>query len=61
MKKNEQTIWVYTDWESSGDPQLMGILTAQRIRGKEIFSFEYNESRMTTNQEVIFLDPNLGF
>lgn len=61
MKKNEQTIWVYTDWESSGDPQLMGILTAQRIRGKEIFSFEYNESWMTTNQEVIFLDPNLGF
>lgn len=61
MKKNEQTIWVYTDWESSGDPQLMGILTAQRIRGKEIFSFEYNEPWMTTNQEVIFLDPNLGF
>ena len=61
MKKNEQTMWVYTDWESSGDPQLMGILTAQRIRGKEIFSFEYNESWMTTNQEVIFLDPNLGF
>ena len=61
MKKNEKTIWVYTDWESSGYPQLMGILTAQRIRGKEIFSFEYNESWMTTNQEVIFLDPNLGF
>lgn len=61
MKKNEQTIWVYTDWESSGDPQLMGILRAQRIRGKEIFSFEYNESWMTTNHEVIFLDPNLGF
>ena len=61
MKKNEQTIWVYTDWEPSGNPQLMGILTAQRIRGKEIFSFEYNESWMTTNQEVIFLDPNLGF
>lgn len=61
MKKNEQTIWVYTDWEPSGNPQLMGILTAQRIRGKEIFSFEYNELWMTTNQEVIFLDPNLGF
>ena len=61
MKKNEQTIWAYTDWEPSGNPQLMGILTAQRIRGKEIFSFEYNESWMTTNQEVIFLDPNLGF
>lgn len=61
MKKNEQTIWVYTDWEPLVNPQLMGILTAQRIRGKEIFSFEYNESWMTTNQELIFLDPNLGF
>ncbi len=60
MEKNEQSIWVYTDWEPSGNPQLMGILTAQRIRGKEIFSFQYNESWMTTNNEVIFLDPNLG-
>lgn len=61
MKKNENMIWVYADWESTGDAQHMGILTAQRVRGKEIFSFEYNESWMTANHEVIFLDPNLGF
>jgi len=34
------------DWESNGDDQLMGILTAQHVRGKEIFAFEYNESWM---------------
>ncbi|MBU3715209.1 MAG: HipA domain-containing protein [Ferruginibacter sp.] len=39
----------------------MGILTAQRVRGKEIFSFEYNEAWMNANHEVLFLDPNLGF
>ena len=61
MKQNEKKIWVYADWESNGDDQFMGILTAQHIRGKEIFAFEYNESWMTANHEVIFLDPNLGF
>lgn len=39
----------------------MGILTAHRVRGKEIFAFEYNESWMNVNHEAIFLDPNLGF
>jgi serine/threonine-protein kinase HipA len=57
----ETTIWVYADWESMGGAALMGKLTAQRIRGKEIFSFEYNESWMNAHHEVLFLDPNLGF
>jgi serine/threonine-protein kinase HipA len=53
MKQNEKKIWVYADWESNGDDQFMGILTAQHIRGKEIFAFEYNESWMTANHEVV--------
>jgi len=61
MKKNETTIWVYADWASNGGAQHMGILTTQRVRGKEIFSFEYNEAWMNANHEVLFLDPNLGF
>ena len=61
MKKNETTIWVYADWATMGGAQHMGILTAQRVRGKEIFSFEYNERWMHTNPEVLLLDPNLGF
>ena len=40
MKKNETKIWVYADWQSLGGVQHMGILTPQRVRGKEIFSFE---------------------
>ncbi len=44
MKKNELKIGVYADWQSLGGAQQMGILTVQRVRGKEIFSFEYNDS-----------------
>lgn len=61
MKQNEIKIWVYAHWESLEDAQLMGVLTAQRVRGKEIFSFEYNGSWMSANYQVLFLDPHLGF
>ncbi|MCX8478536.1 MAG: HipA domain-containing protein [Chitinophagales bacterium] len=61
MNKNEKVIWVYTDWETASEAQLMGVLKVQRVRGKEIFSFEYDEAWMTINHEVLFLDPHLGF
>jgi serine/threonine-protein kinase HipA len=61
VKKNEKYIWVYSDWELNGCPECMGILTAHRVRGKEIFAFEYNESWMNANHEALFLDPHLGF
>ncbi len=38
MKKNETIIWVYVDWKPMAAPQLMGMLNAQRLRGKEIFN-----------------------
>lgn len=42
--KKDIMIWVYSDWEADGAAQHKGILTVQRIRGKEIYSLEYNES-----------------
>ena len=60
MKKKEIKIWVYADWQSLGGVQHMGILTPQRVRGKEIFSFEYNDTWMTSSGQVLFLDPNLS-
>jgi serine/threonine-protein kinase HipA len=60
MKKDETTIWVYADWAPLEEPQLMGILTAQHLRGKEIFSFEYNDTWLNANQPILYLDPNLG-
>ncbi|MCD8336318.1 MAG: hypothetical protein LUD18_03420, partial [Lachnospiraceae bacterium] len=41
--KSEKIIFVYADWMST-EPQLMGRLHVSESRGKEIFSFEYDES-----------------
>ena len=60
MKKNETKIWVYADWQSLGGIQHMGILTTQRVRGKEIFSFEYNDTWMSSSGQALFLDPHLS-
>jgi serine/threonine-protein kinase HipA len=61
MKQNETKMWVYADWEFLDDIQLIGFLTSQRMRGKEIFSFEYAESWVNNQNPILFLDPNLGF
>jgi serine/threonine-protein kinase HipA len=60
MKTNETVIWVYADWKPMEVPHLVGKLFSQRVRGKEIFSFEYNETWLSTSQAKLYLDPNLG-
>ncbi len=37
-------ILVYAQWKGLGVPQLMGVLTTELLRGKEIFSFSYEKS-----------------
>jgi serine/threonine-protein kinase HipA len=61
VKQNEIKIWVYADWDLLEEAQLMGWLTAQRLRGKEIFSFEYTEYWLNTDNPILSLDPHLGF
>jgi serine/threonine-protein kinase HipA len=61
MKQNQIKIWVYADWDFLEEAQLMGWLTSQRVRGKEIFSFEYTESWVNHQNPILFLDPHLGF
>ncbi len=61
MKQNELRIWVYADWDFLEEAQLMGFLTSQRVRGKEIFSFEYTESWVNHQNPILSLDPHLGF
>jgi hypothetical protein len=39
MKKSETKIRVYADWDFLEEAQIMGFLTSQRVRGKEIFSW----------------------
>lgn len=60
MKRNEDVlIYVYADWIGMNSCKPVGILTASRIRGKEIFAFEYASSWLH-DEHKLFLDPNLG-
>lgn len=61
MKREPTRIWVYADWDFMEEVQLMGYLTSQSVRGKEIFSFEYTESWLNHQNPILFLDPHLGF
>lgn len=60
MKNNEEKIWVYADWDFLEETQVLGILTVQRLRGKEIFSFEYKDSWVNESNPILFLDPKTG-
>ena len=61
MKYNETTILVYADWEFLGEAQFLGFMTSQRVRGKEVFSFEYAETWLNNQNPILYLDPHLGF
>jgi len=61
MKREPTTIKVYADWDFMEEVQIMGFLTSQSVRGKEIFSFEYTESWLNHQNPILFLDPHLGF
>jgi len=60
MSNQEKKIWVYADWSVLKATKLLGCLTAQRIRGKEVFSFEYDKEWLH-HDHSLFLDPNLNF
>ncbi|PZX56730.1 serine/threonine-protein kinase HipA [Algoriphagus chordae] len=51
-------VLVYADWSSLESAQLMGILRAELLRGKEIFSFEYDSQWLESNYAQL-LDPDL--
>jgi serine/threonine-protein kinase HipA len=59
-KGAHRTIYVYADWAGLGQPTLMGLLHSTLLRGKEIFSFEYDEAWLKSRSSQT-LDPDLGF
>lgn len=59
MKKQKEEILVYGDWIELGEPQLVGRLYVDHLRGKEIFSFEY-DSTWLNSKYAQTLDPDLG-
>lgn len=55
---NRKTILVYADWQQMERPELMGELSASILRGKEVFSFEYDSGWLRTSFAHV-LDPDL--
>lgn len=55
-----KTILVYADWHGMREPQLMGTLSVSVLRGKEVFSFEYDVGWLSTSFAHV-LDPALQF
>lgn len=56
MAKRE--IYVYADWQEIDGPLLMGVLTSEMLRGKEIFSFAYEKAWLSSGFAQT-LDPDL--
>ena len=59
-QQNNRKVHVYAHWEGMKDPFFMGILHSNRLKGKELFSFEYDE-RWLKAGPAHSLDPNLKF
>lgn len=59
MAELAKNIYVYADWMGLDHPHLMGMLTASRVRGKEIFSFQYEDEWLKSGKARL-LDPDLS-
>lgn len=56
----DRKIYIYFDDIHTAEPVLMGLLTAQQVRGHEVFSFEFAEDWLH-NSHCRLLDPDLQF
>lgn len=57
--KQRKDIIVYSDFEENSQPEIMGYLSSEIIRGSEVFSFEYNEDWLKSSNYVQ-IDPDLS-
>ena len=59
MAFEDREIFVYSDWLDA--PALIGKLFSNVIRGKESFSFEYDEKWLSLNSDKFIFDPELNY
>ena len=57
---SKREIYVFAHWIGMDEPINMGQLTAEFIRGKEVFSFSYSKDWLQSNYAQV-LDPDLQF
>ncbi len=55
----KRDIEVYMDWEEFDSPILMGVLSSELLRGKEVFSY-HNDPEWLQYSQFRALDPDLG-
>jgi serine/threonine-protein kinase HipA len=58
MAAERTEVEVWADWDASSDPTRMGVLYVVPARGKQVFSFEYDEGWLRAGRAVT-LDPGL--
>jgi serine/threonine-protein kinase HipA len=58
VKLAQKLIYVFADWSLTQEPELVGCLFASQSRGKEIFSFGFDQS-FIHKHPALNLDPNL--
>lgn len=59
MSSHSKEMLVYADWEGLNGPCIMGTLFSSRVRGKEVFQFEYDPAWLQ-NEWTFQIDPDLG-
>ena len=47
-QEHKRSIEVYAHWQGMDEPVLMGVLYSKRLKGKELFSFEYHKEFLTS-------------
>jgi serine/threonine-protein kinase HipA len=58
-ESKQRIIYVYAHWAGIDEPALMGMLYSELLRGKEVFSFEY-EDKWLHSKYAMQLDPDLS-
>jgi len=58
MTTTQRLIRVYADWAGLNGPQCVGVLAFDRVRGKNVFSFEYTADWLSSGR-ALEIDPDL--
>ncbi len=58
MKAVSRQVRVYADWDGLAGSRLMGALSCDRVRGKDVFSFEYDDGWLSSG-DAQQIDPDL--
>lgn len=60
MNKTRTDILVYAHWLGMNEPVCIGILSADKSKGRKTFSFEYDRKWISSSEQVL-LDPDLAW